>query len=502
MPMPNIAENMPVLAPLLALAIGALGVLIMDLVLPARRGHGWWFVLALAGFVLAAFYTLPLLDGGRVAFGNGLVADRFALFFWLLVMATGVGALALSLHRGEEDASGYLALLLWAAMGMAVLVAAGNLMVIFLGLEILSLALYVMVAFAPGNRKAWEAAFKYFILGAVAAGFLIFGFALIYGAVGGVGLDQIAAYVQATAELPLIFKLGVGLSVVGFAFKLALVPFHVWAPDAYEGAPTPVTAFMSVGTKAAAFAALARFLLAAVPAEQQPAFLAPLAVAAALSMLVGALAALKQQNLKRIMAYSGISHAGYIMMALPGLTENGLGAGLLYLTVYLFMNMGIFAGIIYLDRVGEDGEHLEGYRGLFYRRPVLAAGLSVVLFALAGLPPTGGFVGKFLLAMTAARGGAWLLLGALILATGISAYVYLRILGEMVRRDEKGKRGAGLGVPAAGGAMPAREGDGPLSLPEGLIRGAAGAVLALAVAGVLLLGVLPGPVVRAFESLL
>lgn len=499
--MPNFAENLPVLAPLLALAVGALGVLVLDLVLPARRGYGWWFAVALAGVALAALYTVPLLGASRSAFGGALVADRFGLFFWLVILAAAGASLLLSLSRSEEDASGYLALLLWAAMGMAVLAAAGNLMVVFLGLEILSLALYVLVAFAPGNRIAWEAALKYFLLGAVAAGFLLFGFALIYGAVGGVGFDQIADYARGTAELPRIYKLGVGLSLTGFAFKLALVPFHVWAPDAYEGAPTPVTAFMSVGTKAAAFAAMARFLVAAVPPQAQTAYLLPLGVLAALSMLVGALAAIRQENLKRILAYSGISHAGYLIMALPGLTEEGLGAGLFYLAGYLCMNMALFAGMVYLRQVGEDGESVASYTGLLYRRPALAGALALALFALAGLPPTVGFTGKFLLALAAIRGEAWLLLGALILATGVSAYVYLRVVAAMARQPEKVRRSAAAEV-AAAAAPAAGEGAAALGLPDGLIRGAAGAVLVLAVAGMLLLGVLPGRVLAALTGLL
>lgn len=500
--MQQVMANFPVLAPLLALAIGALVVLVLDLILPARAARPWWIAASLGACGLAIAYTAGLWGQNLKAFGGGFLADNFSLSFLLLSAGTGIATVLLSLNRTEEDQSGYLALMLWAAMGMGVLAGAGSLMTVFLGLEILSLALYVLVAFAPGRVAGWEAALKYFVLGAVAAGFLLFGFALLYGTTGSMDLAAIATWVaQAQGELPLYFKVGAGLALAGYAFKLALVPFHVWVPDVYEGAPAAVTSFMSVGTKAAAFAALARFLLAVAPAGKAGAFLLPLTVLAALSMLVGALGALKQTSLKRILAYSGIAHAGYLIMALPGLTE-GLAAGTFYLFAYLFMNTGAFAVLLYLDSQGEDGADLNTYAGLFYRKPALAAAMSLFLFALAGLPPTGGFTGKFALAVAAGKAGAWFLLGVLILTTGISAYVYLKVILLMLRKAEgAASRKLGAGLPAAGGIAAAQD-SGPLALPRATVAAGTQVVTVLCAIGTLLLGVAPGLLLNAFGRLI
>lgn len=491
----------PVLAPLLALAVGALVVLVLDLILPARSAHPWWLVATVGAFGLSAFYTAGLWGRNQSAFNGGFLADNFSLAFLLIFVGVGITTVLLSLHRSEDDQSAYLALMLWAAMGMGLLAGAGNLMTVFLGLEILSLALYVLVAFAPGRPAGWEAALKYFLLGSVAAGFMLFGFAFVYGTVGSMDLAQIATFVaQTTGPTPLYFKVGVGMALVGYAFKLALVPFHVWVPDVYEGAPAAVTSFMAVGTKAAAFAAMARFLLAVAPAGKAAQYVLPLAVLAGLSMLVGALGALKQTNLKRILAYSGIAHAGYVFMALPGLS-NGLAAGTFYLFAYLFMNTGAFAVLLYLESQGEDGADIGAYAGLWYRRPALAAALSVFLFALAGLPPTAGFAGKFLLAVAAGQAGAWGLLAMLILTTGISAFVYIKIILLMMRKEgAQASRKLGAGLPAAGEVAAARE-TGPLALSAGVVGAGAQVVIWVCLAGTLLLGVYPGVLLNVFGKL-
>lgn len=480
----QVIAQFPVLAPLLALAAGALVVLVLDLILPAPAARPWWLAATLGAFALAGFYAAGLWGRNGAAFAGSFRADNFSLAFLLIFAGTGIATVLLSLQRREDDLSGYLALVLWAAMGMAVLAGAGSFLTVFLGLEILSLALYVLVAFAPGQPAGWEAAIKYFLLGSAAAGFLLFGFALVYGATGSMDLARVAAWVaQQGGGLPLYFKVGAALALAGYAFKLALVPFHVWVPDVYEGAPTAVTAFMSVGTKAAAFAALARFLLATGGRAAQ--FVPPLAVLAGLSMLIGALGALKQTNLKRILAYSGIGHAGYLFMALPGLAQ-GLGAGTYYLFAYLFMNTGAFAVLLYLDSQGEDGASLETYSGLYYRQPVLAAAMSLFLFALAGLPPTAGFAGKFLLAVAAGQAGAWGLLAALIVTTGISAYIYIRIILLMMRKE---------------GAAARRQPAAARAAVPGVVTGSAGTVIALCAAGTLLLGVWPSLLLGRFGQL-
>ncbi|MFZ5825285.1 MAG: NADH-quinone oxidoreductase subunit N, partial [Bacillota bacterium] len=329
-----------------------------------------------------------------------------------------------------------------------------------------------------------EAALKYFVLGSVAAAFLLFGFALIYGATGTMNLTEITGYTKDLATKVgwapgLYFKVGIGLSIVGFAFKMALVPFHIWAPDVYQGAPTPVTAYMSIGTKAAAFAAMARLLVAAVPEAQQIGFLLPLSVLAAVSMIVGAAVGIWQSDLKRLMAYSGIANAGYLIMAIPGLGEDGLSAAAYYLAAYGFTAMGIFAIVRVLEEEGVEGAKLENLSGLFYRRPGLAVALALFLFSLTGLPPAGGFIGKFFLAMAAVNGGAWIVLTGLMLSTGISAYVYLRVIGIAFKKVEgKGEKAAMAGAQSV--YSPAVT--------------SAKVVLAIAVVGTLLLGLLPGPV--------
>ncbi|BDG59460.1 NADH-quinone oxidoreductase subunit N [Caldinitratiruptor microaerophilus] len=486
--MPNVAEALPVLSPLLALALGALVVLLLDLLLPARQAYPWWFLVAAAAVVVAGGY-LPGLWRLRPApaFGGALVLDRLALATAAVILVAALATVLLSVHRGEEDVSGYLALVLWAAMGMAVLAAAGNLITVFLGLELLSLALYVLVAFKPGSRVAWEAALKYFFLGSAAAGFLLFGFALMYGASGSLDLAAIGQYAR-TGNITVLYRVGIGLAVVGYAFKLALAPFHTWAPDAYQGAPTPVTAFMSVGTKAAAFAALTRFLIAAVPPGAAPAYLLPLTVLALLSMLVGALGAIRQTHMKRLMAYSGISHAGYLFMGLAGLEPYGVAAGIFYLVAYLAANTAGFAAMLYLERLGEDGDDLAAYAGLFHRRPALAAAMTLALAGLAGIPPTGGLPGKLFLAVAAARAQAWSLLVMLMVTTGISAYAYFRIVASMMRQVETAPRRVTAGVPAAGGLAPDT---GPLALPPGVVRWVTGLVLVASVLGVLVTGVFP-----------
>lgn len=483
--------NFTIAAPLLALAAGALVILVLDLLLPVRTARPLWYVAGAGAVALAGYYLVPIWGKGLSGFGGALLMDQFTLAFSIVLLVATLLTVVLSTTRQEEDKSGYLALVLWAAMGMIMMAGAGNLMTIFLGLELLSLALYVAVAFDPNQPQSREAALKYFVLGSVASGFVLFGFALIYGVAGSMDLAAIAK--AAAAETgTLYYRVGIGLALVGFAFKLALVPFHAWAPDVYQGAPTATTAFMSVGTKAAAFAVLARFLVAAVPPDAQARYLLPLSLFAALSMLLGSTVGLWQSDLKRLMAYSGIAHAGYLIMAIPGLGEAGLSAAVYYMAAYGFTAMGIFAIILQLENEGLAGARLDSFHGLYYRRPGLAIHMTIFMFALAGLPPTGGFVGKFLLAKAAVDAlptmslNAWLVLIGLFVSTGISAYVYLRVVGTMFKR------------PAAEGGhtMMARAESGATPVPGAGNEYAITAVLAVALVGTLWLGLLPGGILE------
>lgn len=493
--------NFTMAAPLLALAAGTLVIPLLDLLLPTRQSRPLWFLFAVLSVLLAGWYLTPLWGQELAGFGGALVVDSFALAFSVILLAATLLAILLSLGRREADASGYLALILWAAMGMIIIASAGDLMTIFVGLELLSLSLYVAVAFDPKRPQAREAALKYFVLGSVASAFILFGFALIYGVIGTTSLAAIGQYwsemstpmiIAAQDAFPLFYKAGLALAVVGFAFKLALVPFHAWAPDVYEGAPSAVTAFMSVGTKAAAFAAMARFLVAATPGVFADAVLLPLSLLAAVSMLLGAMVGIWQADLKRLMAYSGIAHAGYLIMAIPGLGSEGLSAAAFYMMAYMFTGMGIFAIIVLLEHEGEEGSKLSALTGLFYRRPVLGVAMATLMFALAGLPPTGGFIGKFLLARAAVGAGAWILLGGLVLSTGISAYVYLRVIGTLFKQPaEQGRAPKAI---MAGGQE--EEGLSPAAVRYGAV-----AVLAIAIVGILWLGILPGAVIDFLQVL-
>src|SRR5690606_6409649 len=481
-------------APLLALAGGGLAVLLADLFLPVPKARPWLFGLTLASLVLAAWWTLGLSQAGPAqshlagpveAFGGALWGDRLGLALNLVILAAALLATGLSLGRREEDVSGYLALLLWAAAGMMLVGGAGDLMVFFVALELLSLSLYVLVAFAP-HAQAREAAFKYFLLGSAASALFVLGAAFLFGAAGGLGFRDLAAVARVGTGDPL-FLAGSSLVLAGLAFKLALVPFHVWVPDVYQGAATPVTAFMSVGTKAAALAGLIRFLISLVPPDAPAAgpVLAPLWVMALLSMLVGTLAALGQTNIKRILGYSGIAHAGYLVMALPNLTAAGLEAAFFYLGAYTVTNLGAFGVVAWLEAEGRPGSELLAYTGLFYEKPWLAALMTLFLVSLAGIAPTAGFVGKLLLlkAVLGAQAGlwGWALIGGLVVTTVISAFVYLRVVRQMV-----------LPVASEGQLQPAEvaAASGGLAAGRGVLAGI-GLVLLVSAWGTLQLGLWP-----------
>ena len=353
----------------------------------------------------------------------------FSIVFSEIVIVATIATLLLSVGVGRSDqVAGTTALLLWSASGAMLMAGAANLMIVFLGLELLSLALYCLCAISV-RPTARESALKYLILSSMASGFLLYGSALLFGATGSVAFSVLAA-----APVTPLLAVGAGLFLVGLAFKLSLVPFHAWTPDVYEGAPLPVTAFMSVVTKAGTLAVLARFAYAALPSDHAAAILAPLWVLAALSMLIGNLGALAQTDMKRLLAYSGIAQVGYIVTAFAGTTALGLRYAILYLAGYTAMNLGAFAVVALMSRDGDAVVGLPRFAGLAYRRPWLAAAMTFFLIGLAGLPPTIGFTGKILiLAASVGAGYAWLA-GVLILGTAISAYVYFKIVRVMFAR--------------------------------------------------------------------
>ena len=422
--------------PLIIVSTTPLLVLLADLIMPsgeARRGVT--IGVSIAG-LLAAAYILIRQYGDHTfgpAFAFGFVLGGFSIAFSLIIIAAAIFSfLMLPSQRDDEKQGPACALMLWSTSGAMLMAAAADLMTIFLGLEILSLALYCLCGMvarvsALRRREAHESALKYLILSSMASGFMLYGMALLFGTTGSV---QLAALQGVPATNPL-FAMGCGLFMIGVAFKLGLVPFHVWMPDVFEGAPLPVTAFMSVVTKAAMLAVFARFLYGVLTPARQEALIWPIWVVAGLSMLVGNLAALSQTDMKRLLAYSGIAQLGYIVAALAGTSTLGMRYAIFYLGAYLFMNLGAFAVVALLSRDAEADSHLSAFSGLGTRHPVLAAAMTFFLLSLAGLPPTAGFIGKILILASIVGAGYIWLAGLLLLGTAISIYVYLKIVRAM-----------------------------------------------------------------------
>jgi NADH-quinone oxidoreductase subunit N len=388
---------------------------------------------AMLGVLASAASVFWLWSQPPVSFQGHVISDRFANSVRLIVLTAAALAILFSnsyIGKVNKQTGEYYALLLLCTAGMGWMGAATDLIVLFIALEIFSLALYILTGLHRTNPRSTEAAMKYFLLGAFASGFLVYGGALIYGATGTTQYDFIAQSIAAGQADPFLLNAGIGLLIVGLGFKISVVPFHMWTPDVYQGAPTPVTAFMSAGTKAAAFAALARLLVLVLP-EAQPVWSWMLAVLAVLTMVLGNLAALRQSSLKRMLAYSTIAHAGYILVALVPGTVQGADAALFYLFTYAFMNMGAFAVIMAMERtVGEDALQANA-RGMGSRSPLLAFLMAVFMFGLSGMPPLAGFFGKFYVFGAAVQGGwAWLAVVGMI-TSAIGVYYYLRVIVSM-----------------------------------------------------------------------
>jgi NADH-quinone oxidoreductase subunit N len=415
--------------PATIVALAALVALFFDLIVPAATRRTLAVLVAAIGLIAAGVLLAQQYGHDVVAFGGAFYAGGFSVVFSEVIVIATLATLAFGLGIGRDDqVAGSTALLLWSASGAMLMAGAGNLMTIFLGLELLSLALYCLCAMSP-RPTARESALKYLILSSMASGFLLYGMALLFGATGSVALTALAS-----AKPTLLFLLGSGLFLIGLAFKLSLVPFHVWTPDVYEGAPLAVTAFMSVVTKAGTLAVLARFAYTALPQGAATTILVPIWTVAALSMIVGNLAALSQTDMKRLLAYSGIAQVGYIVASFAGQTPLGLRYAMFYLIAYTFMNLGAFAVVALMSRDADAVVGLSRFAGLAYRRPWLAGAMTFFLLALAGLPPTAGFTGKVLILASAVNAGYAWLAGVLILGTAISVYVYMKIVRAMFVR--------------------------------------------------------------------
>ncbi len=436
------------IAPALVLTLTGFVLMVLDL-LPPRGRHGHLAFVGLAGVVAALVTTLLLWGSDVSAFRGMVVLDNFALFFNLVIgYATGL-VLLLSMdylrRRGQES------------------------------LETMSLSLYVLAGFFRSRIEAGEASMKYFLLGAFASSFFVYGIALIFGSTGSTNLDKLGAAVAAGASRDPLLLIGFGLLIVGFGFKISSVPFHMWTADVYEGAPTSVTALIATGSKAAAFAAFLRVLLASLrPVQADWALL--LWGMAVLSMTFGNVVALAQQNLKRMLAFSSIAHVGYMLVGIVAGGALGNGSVLFYLLVYTFTTAGAFGVILLLERGGEEAVRIEDTAGLAARHPLLGLALTIFLLSLIGIPPTAGFVGKFYLFGAAVRSGYIWLAVIGVLNSAVAAYYYLRVIVSMYMRDPEGT-------------------------PTTVVPSFAGALaLVVALWGVVQLGLLPAPLFDLAQS--
>ncbi|HET7451891.1 MAG TPA: NADH-quinone oxidoreductase subunit N [Thermoanaerobaculia bacterium] len=396
-------------------------------------------ILAIAGVAATALLLLVLWrDPSRSApiLSGMFVLDNFAIFFKLLVLLT-CALTVLSSVRFVGDAAypagEYYGLVLFATVGTMFMASGDSLASIYVSLELMALSSYVLAGYFKEQVKSTEAATKYFILGAFSSGVLLYGISLLYGFSGKMGLADLAAAFP-TIPANRILSIGVLLLLFGILFKIAAVPFHVWAPDVYEGAPTPITAFLSVGPKAGAYAILARIFYVALPHFAADWKLA-VAISAAATLVVGNVAALLQTNVKRLLAYSSIANAGYALLGVLGFEQGGIAAIEIYLLTYTFMNFGAFALVIFLESKGYAGESIDDWKGLARRNPLLSAVMLIFLLSLAGIPTTGGFIGKYYLFAVAVHAGYGGLAVLAVLASAVSLFYYFRIVMAMYLTD-------------------------------------------------------------------
>jgi NADH-quinone oxidoreductase subunit N len=446
--------NLEPVMPELFMTVLALVLLLADLFLFKKKG-----VLAALSILGVGVVAFTLIGSSGSTFGGMFISDGYSSFFKIIFFINLILSVLISIkYIGIERVNfgEYYSLIVLSTLGMMVMASAADLIVLYLGLELMALSTYILAGFIRHDIKSNEAALKYFLLGAFSSAFLLYGISLIYGLTGTTDIRAIASYIT---EKGLVgnpaLSLSMTLFAVAFGFKIAAVPFHMWAPDAYEGAPTSITAFMSVGPKAAGFAVLGRVLMIAFATLKFEwiLILIPLSI---LSMAVGNIVALAQTNIKRMLAYSSIAHAGYALIGIIAANRDGLASMMNYLMIYAFMNMGAFAVIIMLRTEGFKGNTITDYEGLAKTHPFLSALMLIFMFSLTGIPPTAGFIGKLYVFMSAINAGyTWLVLVAVVFSV-ISAYFYLRIVMYMYMREPKvevatsksGTLGVALGVTA------------------------------------------------------
>jgi NADH-quinone oxidoreductase subunit N len=479
-PVPDIFRILPEVI----LTLTGVAIMLIDASVPPawpRRTLGWVAAIGTTIALWASLWQLSLPEG--TGFFSTVETSAFTVFFHVLICGIVLVALLLSLDAlpdGSHHQGEYYALVVFGAVGMCLLTSAIELLVAFIALEISSIATYILAGYRKHTGQSPEAAIKYFLLGSFATAFLLYGIALIFGATGTTQVYDIAhALAPSSPAAPnrLFVLAALALMLVGILFKVSAVPFHVWTPDVYEGAPSPVVALLSTAPKAAAFALLLRVVYEVFPTLHS--IWAPLLWAVAvLSMTVGNLAALRQQNVKRMLAYSSIAHAGYLLAALAGSGEIGISAAAFYIAAYAAMNVGIFAVVSLVAGYDENLSLIDDYRGLVYRAPLLGSLLIFFLVSLIGIPFTGGFFGKFYSFTAAVSGGAIALAIIGLLNSGLAAAYYLRLALVAAQR------------PVADAAQP----------PKPQVGAAVIAALFLAAASTLILGIIPGATLQAAQS--
>jgi NADH-quinone oxidoreductase subunit N len=468
--------------PEVVLTLTGVAIMLIEASLPVnfpRRPLGWLAAIGTTAALYASIWQFSLPEG--TGFYGTVETSAFTIFFHILICAIVLVALLLSLDTLPEDShhqGEFYALFVFGAVGMCLLTGAVELLLVFIALEISSISTYILAGYRKQTGRGPEAALKYFLLGSFATAFLLYGIALIFGATGTTQIYEIA-HLAATAPNHAFVLAAMAMMLVGVLFKVSAAPFHVWTPDVYEGAPSPVVALMSTGPKAAAFAFLLRIVYEMFPSLHS--VWAPLLwVVAVVSMTLGNLAALRQQNVKRMLAYSSIAHAGYLLAAFAGIGSIGIAAASFYAAAYAAMNVGIFAVVTLVSGYNEDRPMIDDYRGLIHRSPFLGNVLIFFLIALTGIPFTGGFFGKFYAFTAATQSGAVILALIGLLNSGLAAGYYLRFAVAAARRPDPGSDETASSRPQVGIAV--------------------GAALAFAILATLWLGIYPNEVLRVAQS--
>lgn len=433
------------LAPLL---ITSATVVVVMLAIAWRRNHAQTFLLTCAGLNLALLSILPALKVTPLAVTPLLQVDNFAALYMALILVATLACVTLAHAYLGDGSSGFpgnreelYLLILMSALGGLVLVCAQHFAGLFIGLELLSVPVYGLVAYAFFNKRSLEAGIKYMVLSAAGSAFLLFGMALLYADAGSLSFSGVGAALAATGMPSSLAQLGLAMMLVGLGFKLSLVPFHLWTPDVYEGAPAPVAAFLATASKVAVFAVVVR-LFQISPAANTGVLNDVLSIIAVLSILIGNLLAVTQSNLKRLLGYSSIAHFGYMLIALVASKGLALEAIGVYLVTYVITSLGAFGVITLMSSPyhGRDADALYEYRGLFWRRPYLTAVLTVMMLSLAGIPLTAGFIGKFYMIATGVQSHQWWLVGALVIGSAIGVFYYLRVMVTLYLMEKSIRR--------------------------------------------------------------